>query len=195
MRGTCHNFQYLTVGRLQRWIVENHSRGSELCWSHRTDSESRWKTIAPSNGGNTSCWKMNLLSHTDNVIVIPCLKEHLLYKMPCLSCQEPNHPFQARNYRESTRCPQLKCDNITKLQPTDWPDSTKRYCHIYILHYFRVWAVEPVCNFPPIKPVVPKNHKHKARQRQMVKHIGSKILFYKFRTLEIMASTQFFFIR
>lgn len=99
---------------------------------------------------------MNLLSDTENAIVIPCLKEHLLPKMPCLSCQEPSHQFQARNCRESTCYPQPKCDNITNLQPTDWPDSTKQYFHIYTWHYLRVWAVEPVCNFPHIKQVVPK---------------------------------------
>lgn len=40
-----------------------------------------------------------------------------------------------------------------------------------------------------------QKHKRKTLQRQMVKDTGSKTLFYKLRTLAIMATTQFLFIR
>lgn len=141
---------------------------------------------------------MNLLSDTENVIVIPCLKEHLLPKMPCLSCQEPSHQFQARNCRESTCYPQPKCDNITNLQPPDWPDSTKQYCHIILSHTHGTTYESGLSNLSAtflILNVLFQKHKHKTLQRQMVKDTGSKTLFYKFRTLAIMATTQFLFIR
>lgn len=56
------------------------------------------------------------------------------------------------------------------------------YCHTYIRHYF--WPAEPFCNFPHIKPAV-----WKTQGTLETKY------FYKFRTLETMARSQFIFIR
>lgn len=67
---------------------------------------------------------MNLLSsHTEDVTVIPCLKVRLLQKMSRLSWLDPNHPFQARNCRETTCCPQQKSDKIRNLKLRDWPNT------------------------------------------------------------------------
>lgn len=72
-----------------------------------------------------------LSSHKEDVIVIPCPKVRLLHKMSGLSWLRPNHPFQARNCRETTCCPQQKCDNITNLKPRDWPNTTDMVIPIY----------------------------------------------------------------
>lgn len=160
-----------------------------------TERKSQLKIIAPSNGRNTSCWKMNLLSsHTEDVIIILSLREHFLHKTPYFSCQEHNYPFQAKNCRESTTALNQNETTSINLQARDWPDTTQQYCHSYTRHYFQVCDVELFCNFIHIKPVVPKPKTQDRAKTDGEAH-WNKIASYKFRNLEIMASIQFLFIR